>query len=202
MPVRHVLLALLAALAPAAALADEAPEAGAGEELRDVAITFAPGNLLFLKTLKLNGELRLADEWGLQLSLGGGKLNEVSIGEAGGQLRWYAVGDFDHGMQLGLEVLFLDVSTDVEELNDQGIPVDVEGGARATAIGPFLGYKVAFDGGFTLETQLGLQHYGVEAYADADLSRLDDRLDGMSALLVHEVSLWLPLANLNLGWSF
>jgi hypothetical protein len=193
-------------LAPSLALAEApaspgSPPAEAREELRDVAITLAPGNLV-LGTLKVNGEFRLRDRLGLQVSLGAGKLGEVSVGEAGGQIRWYALGNFDHGLQLGLEVMYLDFQAPFDDLDKYGVPVELEADISATATGPFLGYKVAFDGGFTLEAQLGLQYYAVEVAANVDLSELDEKLDGVSARLAKEGSLVLPLANLNLGWSF
>lgn len=211
MPVRPALPLLLALLVPSLALAEApAPEETAPaavpaleveEELRDVAVTLAPANLMF-GVVKLNGELRVRDEWGLQVSLGAGSFKSVAVREAGGQLRWYAIGDFDHGMQVGLEVMYIDLQFDLEELNDAGVPVEAEAGLVATAVGPFVGYKIAFDGGFTLEAQLGIQRYGAKAHAGFDLSRLHEELDGVSATLAKEGSFYLPLTNVNLGWSF
>ena len=202
MPVRPALFALLAFLVPSLARAEAAaPPELELEELRDVAITVAPANLL-LGMVKVNGELRIRDEWGLQVSLGGGRIEKVSIREAGGQLRWYVLGDFDHGMQLGLEVMFIELELPPLTLDEAGVPVDIDPSVLATAIGPFLGYKVAFDGGFTLEAQLGLQRYGVDTTGGVSLSRLHEDLDGVTAAVTYASSFYAPLANLNLGWSF
>lgn len=174
-----------------------------------MAITFAPANLLFLNTWKVNGEFRLAEKWGLQVSLGAGKVEtdrkavpEIDIREGGGQVRWYAIGDFDHGLQLGAELMFIDLSFPIYELKKERLPEPIDTGIAATAFGPFLGYKVASRLGFTFEAQLGLQYYGIEARAGIPLSTLHDSLDGLTAELAAQTSMVLPLGNLNLGWSF
>ena len=56
------------------------------------------------------------------------------------QVRVYVIGDFRHGMQLGGEVLYL-------HLNDDRIAISGEG----LAVGPFLGYKIMIDAGFTFD---------------------------------------------------
>ena len=51
-------------------------------------------------------------------------------------------------------------------------------------MGSFLGYKIATDVGFTFDGQLGVEH--VSAQADNGQSN----------------KTWIPLLNLNIGWSF
>jgi hypothetical protein len=213
-----MLLPVLALLVSSPALAaipgaSEVPSAPGTPEVEEkdlhfVAITFTPANLL-LDTLKVNGEFRLAEKWGLQVSLGKGNyetgkraVREIDIREAGGQVRWYALGDFDHGLHLGAELMFIDLSFLIHELDKTPLPEPIDSGISATAIGPFVGYKVAAGFGLTAELQLGLQYYGIEARAGVPLSTIHDSLDGLTAELAASTSLVLPLANLNLGWSF
>jgi len=60
-------------------------------------------------------------------------------------------------------------------------------GGVAVAIGPFLGYKVMTDAGFTFDTQLGFEHVSVQA-------------DSQSSTAMEKTM--IVLLNLNIGWSF
>ena len=91
-------------------------------------------------------------------------------------MRVYVIGDFRHGMQLGGEVLYL-------HLNDDRLSATGEG----LAVGPFLGYKIMIDAGFTFDAQLGFEH--VSARANSGTSTANDKSI-------------IPLLNLNVGWSF
>jgi hypothetical protein len=95
--------------------------------------------------------------------------------EAGGQLRYYAPGDF-RGAWVGAEALYLHVA-------DTNLAVTGEG----LAVGPFVGYKITVDAGFTFDAQLGFEYLGIRAMTT-----------GSSA----SESRFIPLLNLNIGWSF
>lgn len=147
----------------------------------DVSITWSPVHLV-IPMVELAGEYRAADPVGVALILGAGGADGVTVVEFGGQGRWYPVGSFDHGMQLGAEVLAVHAFG-----SDSGVR------ARATGVtlGPFVGYKVAARFGLTFDTQLGVQFEAIDATAT----------NGTSTASAGESKLG-PLFNLNLGWSF
>lgn len=143
--------------------------------------------------MELTGEYRVMDKLGLALVVGGGKITTetttffpeetYTVFEAGAQARYYVLGDFDHGMQLGAEALYLYVDRDEEDVYTAS--------GDGLAIGPFIGYKIATNIGFTFDTQLGVQY--VTAKADAT--------DGSSTATEEDTDI-IPLLNLNVGWSF
>ena len=79
-------------------------------------------------------------------------------------------------MQLGAELLYLHL--DAKEIVATG---------EGVAIGPFIGYKVMIDAGFTFDAQLGFEHISARATS------------GSSSDSEKE---YIPLLNLNVGWSF
>ena len=68
-------------------------------------------------------------------------------------------------------------------LSDSNLSAKGEG----VAVGPFLGYKYTADVGFTFDAQLGIER--VFAKATSGSSNASD-------------STYVPLLNLNVGWSF
>ena len=92
------------------------------------------------------------------------------------------MGDFDHGLQVGLETLYVHVDGSVES---------VTGTASGLAIGPFLGYKLTTDLGFTLDIQAGLSYLTLKGSAS----------DGSTSAKGEEED-YVPIVNLNFGWSF
>jgi hypothetical protein len=82
--------------------------------------------------------------------LGGGNITEEEetyrIWEIGGQVRYYVLGSFSHGMMLGADVGYVDVNGRPEGAMEMLV------GTRA---GGFLGYKLILKSGFTAEVQLG-----------------------------------------------
>jgi hypothetical protein len=108
----------------------------------------------------------------------GGDPNLRHALELGAQACYYVLGDFRHGMQLGAELLYL-------HLSDAHVSIDGEG----VAVGPFVGYKFTADVGFTFDTQLGVEYVGARAMSSAT---------GGSA----SGSRYIPLLNINVGWSF
>lgn len=134
-------LALLALFASVRA-EDEAAQ-------RNVSLTISPLHLLNPE-LHLTGEVRLAPKVGGAAILGAGTIREegesCGIWEAAGQLRYYVLGSFTHGMMLGADAGYVDVDGEVEDSMTYLV------GARA---GAFLGYKIAMGSGFTTEAQIG-----------------------------------------------
>jgi hypothetical protein len=147
-------------------------------------ITISPFHLI-APIVELTGEYRLHDKIGAAVIGGFGSMGYKStrywVYEAGGQFRWYAIGSFIHGMEVGAEVLFAGVSG--ENVEGSG----VTGVGQGLAVGPFLGYKIATNIGFTFDAQLGAQASFLHAAAG-----------GSSASAVD----FIPLLNLNIGWSF
>lgn len=148
---------------------------------RVFSLTISPLHF-FLPVVELTAELRAHDKVGVALVGGAGKITDKTANisatayEVGGQLRFYALGDFRHGMMVGAEALYAHLSDSNVSLTGQGL-----------AVGPFLGYKVISDPGFTFDTQLGAQYMAVRA------------TDGVSAASDDQ---FIVLLNLNIGWSF
>jgi hypothetical protein len=153
---------------------------------RIVSMTISPFHLL-VHMVELTGELRANDKIGVAVIAGFGQLSDTledtdistTVYEAGTQLRYYVVGDFRHGMQLGAELLYL-------KLTDHRISTEGEG----VAIGPFAGYKFTTDVGFTVDCQLGVEYIAARAQSNAGVT---GRANG---------STYIPLVNVNIGWSF
>ena len=103
--------------------------------------------------------------------------------EVGAQFRYYVLGNLTHGMQVGAEALYLHLDRDETD--------SVSGTGEGLAVGPFVGYKIATESGFTFDTQLGFQYVTAKAEVSAgNVSASTDDSD------------FIPLLNLNLGWSF
>ncbi len=139
-----------------------------------VSITMSP-LLLFLPVAEVSGEFRITEKMGASAIVGiGGPLGLLML-EFGAQYRYYLIGSFDHGMELGAQtsvVLF-------PELNAVGF-----------AVSPFVGYKIATNVGFTFEAQVGPSFTVVGATAT---------LTGVNAVANGSIGL---LLNLSVGWSF
>ena len=149
---------------------------------RVFSLTISPLHLV-LPVVELTAEARAHDKIGVALIGGGGKYTDpnvsgisASVYEVGGQVRAYVLGDFRHGMQLGGELLYL-------HLDDKRLSATGEG----LAIGPFVGYKIMTDIGFTFDAQVGFEY--ITARAQASGSTNNDKSI-------------IPLLNLNVGWSF
>ncbi|HIA03453.1 MAG TPA: hypothetical protein EYN66_16360 [Myxococcales bacterium] len=160
-----------------------------------VAVTVSPIHLV-LPMGELTAEIALPHDLSVAVILGFGQVTvkstniltkaennqQFTVIEAGAQLRYCVLGDFDHGMQVGAEFLYLQVDGEVGS---------VTGGANGLSIGPFVGYKIAWDFGLTLDIQAGASFLAVDASAS----------DGNVSAST-ESSAIAPLVNLNLGWSF
>jgi hypothetical protein len=149
---------------------------------RVFALTISPLHLIS-PIVELTGEARVADKIGVAAIAGVGRISDTQNGvkisadvyELGAQARYYALGDFRQGMQLGAELLYL-------HLDDPNLVVKAQG----IAVGPFVGYKYTADVGFTFDGQLGVEYVGAKANSSTTTAK---------------DSSWIPLLNLNVGWS-
>jgi len=180
------LVALIVVAGTSSALADD------DDVQHNYSITISPVHLA-LPVAELTAEFRVTDQTGVAALIGAGKATTTdSLGnedtfdvyEAGASFRYYMLGSFIHGMQLGAEVLYAYVS---------GSEGTVSGTGEGLVAGPFVGYKVATNVGFTFDAQLGVQVGLIQAEAE-------DSSDGDSA--EDEDSALIPLLNINIGWSF
>ena len=105
--------------------------------------------------------------------------------ELGAQGNYYLIGGFDHGMQLGAELLYTYSSGDVSE--------DISFSGTGLAFGPYVGYKVAAGFGLTFNIQAG----GAVMLARGSA---EDKSSGQSGSGTGGGI--LPILNINLGWSF
>jgi hypothetical protein len=88
-------------------------------------------------------------------------------------------------LQIGAELLYLHVRSD--DLADDSI----EGFADGVAAGPLVGYKIIGNTGFTFSVQGGVAYVLIQAEAtDGVVTEQEDD------------ETFVPLLNLNLGWSF
>ena len=151
-------------------------------------VSFSPLHLIF-PVIELTGEVRLHRQIGIAAIAGYGslappnpppgvKVSRFSVWELGGQFVGYPVGHFDHGMQLGMEALYVGVSGDMSSGN-----VSVSAAAQGLAVGPFVGYKYTAPIGFSVNMQGGAEY--VVAQAESTTA-----------------STIIPLVNLNVGWAF
>lgn len=147
----------------------------------NVSVTFSPIHL-FLPVVELTAEVRLPVDLSVAAIGGYGKHLGVTLWEAGAQGRYYLLGSFEHGMPLGVEVLYLGASDTVS---------GVDARASGLGVGPFVGYKFASDEGFTIDLAGGVQYVAFAAVAT----------DGSTTERA-SLNTWIPLINLNLGWSF
>lgn len=142
---------------------------------RDVSITISPFHLLNPE-LHVTGEFRLAPKMSVSAMLGAGRITDegrtCNIGEAGGQIRYYPLGSFSHGMMLGVDAGYVDIDARIEN------PIAYLVGVRA---GGFIGYKYSTKIGFTAEFQIGPIYLWGESEDTSELQ---------------------TLLNLKVGWSF
>lgn len=175
---------------PSVAKADAEPPTAPAEQSSpsaerqfDVSLTFSPFHLL-LPVFEVTGEVRAGERIGVAIIGGYGSISDRiarwHVYEVGGQFRYYAIGDFNQGFQVGAEVLHVGVSSDATNIR-------VAGAGNGVAAGPFVGYKLTAWGGFTFDVQGGLQYMFAIASSDGESA------EGRAII---------PLLNLNLGWSF
>ena len=166
-----------------------------GEKEKDpghfLSVVFSPIHLIF-PVFEARVEYAVMKQLGISLLAGGGKVTiedevfnrdvDVTVWEIGAQAEYYVVGDFDHGMQLGAELIYMGANAEEEE-------TDTKATGQGLSIGVFAGYKFVASFGLTVNIQGGVQY--ITAQAEAENSDSSD-----------DESTWGPLLNLDLGWSF
>lgn len=191
----------------ARAVVDDAPPSAADEPApkhdRRVYVSFSPIHLL-LPVVELTAEVRLHRHFGVAVIGGYGAMGQrpdgtlaivgdnapgtthYAVWELGGQLVAYPIGHFDHGLQLGVEALYVGVKRD-----DSAGTIPIAAGADGFAAGPLVGYKLATKVGFTFNVQAGAEF--VLARGDAQVGNASAHGSGTTVV---------PLLNMNVGWSF
>lgn len=161
------------------------------EQLRNVYIGFSPLHLILPMFVGV-AEVKLTKHFSVGALGGFGNIQydgfKFKVWEAGGQLLAYPVGDFDHGMQLGAEVMYKGVTLDEAPKSN----VQIEAAASGLGVSPLVGYKYASKIGFTLAVQGGVTFYAIQANAS-------DNNGNTAAKSDRNI---VPLLNFNIGWSF
>ena len=139
--------------------------------LRRLSLTISPLYLFYPAAL-VTGEVRAGQKVGVAVLGAVGVHHQKTIWLTGGQLRFYPIGTFDHGAQLGAEVLY-----------------DQSWSTHGVAVGPFAGYKYTARVGLTLVAQLGVARQWRSEDPNAFLGQ-------------PEPDQWIPLVTLDAGWSF
>jgi hypothetical protein len=152
-----------------------------------VSVTFSPVHLI-LPMVELTGEFALRPRVSVAgiLGLGAVRVSGETFGvfEIGAQGRFYLLGDFTHGLNLALEFIYLGIS-------NAGSGSGFLASGAGLSLGPLLGYKLATRVGFTLDIQGGAAVVAVGA-----------RASGGGTSATASDSRFIPVLNLNLGWSF
>jgi hypothetical protein len=185
--------------APAPAPAPPPPET---PNDHSVAILISPIHLI-LPVVEITAEIRVHERIGVAVIGGigsidpyqfqrtqpppGVKTGRFTVWELGGQFVSYPVGHFDHGMQLGAELLYVGVAGTAESATNSA-----SGTGQGLSVGPFIGYKFTAKVGFSLALQGGVAY--LTARADAK-----DAQGNTSSTSDSQVG---PLININLGWAF
>ncbi len=151
------------------------------------AITISPLHLLN-PVVEFTGEFAMSRDIGVAAIAGLGSFKGFTVFEIGGQYNYYLVGNFNHGMQIGAELLYVHLSKDAIDGDDE-----ISGVGRGLGISPLLGYKYAAGFGLTFNIQAGPSL----ALIQADAERASDGATGSAS--GSEVGL---LLNINIGWSF
>ncbi|MCB9676278.1 MAG: hypothetical protein H6737_14240 [Alphaproteobacteria bacterium] len=138
-----------------------------------VSLTTSPLQLI-LPIFEVTAEFRLADRIGLGAIGGIGASGGIPVGTFGPTFRFYPVGSFDHGMQVGADLQLVAAATEFD---------GVIYSAAGVSGGPFVGYKIAARFGLTFEGQLGVGGSFVSGGGQTSVGPI-------------------PILNLNLGWSF
>ncbi len=163
------------------------------DPVRSVSLTISPIHLL-LPVVELTLEVALAEQVGIAF-IGGygatsievdGDSDSVAVYELGGSFRYYATGNFNGGLQVGAELLWVQVELEEGATSDSLTAV-----GTGLGIGPFVGYKYTSSIGFTFDGQAGVMYLTARGEAsDGDASETTS---------VSTVGL---LLNLNIGFSF
>jgi hypothetical protein len=118
------------------------------EPTRAFSLTHAPTKLL-ISSVMINGEMRLGRKHGLAATAMVGTPKNMLSSTLGGSYRFYPIGDFDRGMQLGCAFAW---SSNNELQNLLG----------PSFVSAFIGGKFTLDPGLTIEFQVSPSFYDNE----------------------------------------
>lgn len=143
------------------------------------------------------GEANVLDRFGVAGLIGYGRATAHNLSEpydinafrVGIQGAWYALGDFDNGMQLGVQGLHRRFS-----VSDEIDGVQISSLANAVDVSGFIGYKAILGPGITLLAQAGGGVQFIMAESEAEQGQNSASAEGQTTLPA-------ILFNLNLGWS-
>ncbi|MBP6845949.1 MAG: DUF3575 domain-containing protein [Kofleriaceae bacterium] len=177
-----ILLSSLTLAVVASSLA-ASPATADGADPR-VAVTVSPLHL-FVPMAEVTVEARVAPRLGVAVIGGVGAVRDaatderIRLFEGGASARYYVLGSFRHGLQLGAEALYVHADATADATGVQ---------AAGLGLSPFVGYKWTHRTGVTIDAQLGATY--LAARAEADTGATADTRDVA------------PMLNLNLGYSF
>ena len=153
-----------------------------------ISLTFSPYHVLIpMGELQLEIPLSQSRKSGLAIVGGYGSANveidgidtPATIYDIGSSIRYYLFGDYSMGFQVGVEAMWTGISEEDS---------DVRFNAQGFTIGPFVGFKVVLPIGFTVDTQIGAAY--ITARGELNNPAEAERTD------------FIPLFNLNVGWTF
>ena len=162
-----------------------------------VTVLWEPLQLLY-PIVQLGVEVRASDEFSVAVIGGYGSIavdknvgytgpDKIKVFEVGAQAMYYAMGDFNGGMQVGVEALYMHGT--ISGPANVGTAGAGSGIALGLAIGPLIGWKIVTKAGFSFVSQIGVGLLAAKQKNDDVNAPKDDR----SAIL---------LGNLGIGWSF
>lgn len=159
-----------------------------------VTFTISPFHLIF-PIVQLTGEVRVTPHLGVSVIGGYGTVavqtstvedTRVSAYELGGRVIGYPLKQFK-SLQLGAQLMYLKLDT-----GGAISGTNVSGSGAGVAFGPFGGYKIITPAGFTFVAQFGVQYLSAQAEAHDTSGNSNSAKDNR----------FLPMLNLEIGWSF
>jgi hypothetical protein len=166
--------------------------AAQAETERSFSLTISPLHLI-MPFYEFTGENALSPKFGVaaiggygstELEYSDGSTKDIGIMELGAQAAYYVFGDFNGGMQVGGEVLWIKPFLPKES--------DVTVSVNGVAVGPMVGYKWVTEFGLTIFLQGGYEFLFAGAKAK---NSAGEEIEASAETGV-------PLLNINAGWSF
>jgi hypothetical protein len=153
-----------------------------------ISLTLSPVSLLeplFHLTAEFPSEKRTS---AISIVLGIGYVGNSTAYVMGAQGSLYPVGRFEHGMQVGAQIIYADFGS-------EATPRQFDAG-MSMGVGGFLGYKRVLLGGLTLQIQGGAQLRFVLR------TLVNDSASGDKEVTKEHMWGAVPLLNTGIGWSF
>jgi hypothetical protein len=198
---------------------DDFVEEPAKPSTHAVSLTFSAARVI-ASLYEVTGEIALGDHVGLAVLAGLGSLDvkhpsypatiNLEGKELGAQARVYVLGDFDHGLMLGGELLRIWAEASSTRVMDSvtinGVRYDgtalLGGEGTLTGLGAFVGYKVVASFGLTFDAKLGWQKLTLDGSGSlTGEAVVNGQTQQRSETKSIRESENVPLFNLNLGWS-